>query len=301
MLHGTGEDGTPEVHGRDTWWGRLRPTDRNRARYGWVAAILFFAVAVVSLWRLPSLELRWTWLGAASVLLGLSVLLLAAEYRLSGWLLGHEIPWGEALRTTILSSAANLLPVPGGVFIRTEALRTKGSGWAPALGSNLVVGLGWLGVALLLAGALLHGEAAVEVVMGFAACGVVVVAGMGVAIWRIIDDRGLFVAATSVLLLEGVYVTLVGARLYAILVGIGLPVSFGQAVALAVASALAAAVGFFPGGMGLRELLAGALSPLVGLAPAVGAFSGVVDRVISVVVRGLLAGWLWCGREDSGE
>lgn len=277
----------------DTWWSRLRPTDRTRSRFGWIAALLFFAVAAASLWRLPPVELQWTWLGAAVVLLLLSVVVLAAEYRLSAWLIGHGVPWGEALRTTILSSAANLLPLPGGVVVRTEALRTKGSGWAPALGSNVVMGLGWMGVALLLAGAFLHGEATVEVAAAFLVAGAAVVAGMGAAIRGITRDRGLIRAAASVLLLEGVYVAMSAARLYAVLAGLGIAVTYGQAVTLAVAGALAAAVGIFPGGIGLRELLAGALSPLVGLAPAVGAFSGVVDRTVSLVVRGLLAAWLW--------
>lgn len=281
----------------------LRPASRRRW-YGRAAVLLFFGVAVASAWRLPPVDLDWAWLGVVVAMLLVSVSLLAAEYRLAGRLAERRVAWGEAFRVTILSSAANLLPVPGGLVVRTGALRRKGSQWSAALGSNVVMGLGWLGVALLLAGALLHGHASPTVAGSFVVFGLLVLSGMWIGIAQFRKGRAMLRFGGRVILLEAMYVLGSALRLFAVLAGLGIEVTFPQATALTVASALAAGVGFFPGGLGLRELLAGGLSPLVGLAPAVGAFAGVVDRIAGLVVRGLLTAILWRwgrGRDLPGD
>lgn len=291
MAPETGHEGEEGLF--DTLARRLRPGPRGRRWLGRGAAVLFVAVAVASWSRLPSVTLRWSWMWVVVAMLLISISLLAVEYRIAAWLVEKPVGWREAFRVTIFSSAANLLPVPGGLAVRTGALQRKGSGWTRAIGSNVVMGLGWLGVALLLAGGLLHGEAPPVVAGGFFVAGVAVLAVMTVAIGRIRDEGVALRSVGRVLGLEGAYVLASAVRLYAVLAGLGLQVTFGQATALTVASALAAGVGFFPGGLGLRELVAGALSPLVGLAPAVGAFAGVVDRIVGLVLRALVAGILW--------
>lgn len=251
------------------------------------------------MWRLPPVTLQWGWMAIAVIFLGASIAVIASEFRVAAWLLGQRVQWPEAFRVTILSSAANLLPLPGGIAVRTDALRKKGLRWQAALGSNAIVGLGWLGVALLLAGGLLYGEAREFVVAVFLLAGVVVIAGMGVGLVKF--DRNVGGSALLILSVEAIYVIVAALRLFALLMGLDIAVSYGQAVTLIVASALAAGIGFFPGGLGIRELLAGALSPLVGLAPEVGAFVSVVDRILSVTVRGSVALWLWGPRGAEAE
>lgn len=277
----------------DSSVGWLHPGPHQRRWYGRLAAVVFVVVAVAAAWRLPPINLDWSWIALSVCFLWGSILLLAAEYRLSGWLLDHQITWQEALRVTILSSAANLLPLPGGLAVRSQALRRKGPGWKAAVGSNLVMGLGWLGVALLLAGGLLYGQASSLVTGCFLIGGGLVVVGLLISVARIGRIRGTMRSTGAILLVEGVYVGVSALRLYAILLGIGIEVTYAQATTLTVASALAAGAGIFPGGLGVREVLAGAIAPLAGMAPEVGAFAGVLDRVVSLLVRGAIAGCLW--------
>ena len=61
---------------------------------------------------------------------------------------------------------------------------------------------------------------------------------------------------------------------------LGVSVSPTQALALSVAGALAVAIGFFPGGLGLREALIAGLSPLIGLEFDIGVLIGSVDRLV---------------------
>ena len=88
----------------------------------------------------------------------------------------------------------------------------------------------------------------------------------------------------QVIAVETVFVLLSGVRVYASLHGIGVDASATQALALTVAAALANAAGIFPGGLGLREIIAGALSPLVGLPVAAGVLGAVIDRLIGLIV-----------------
>jgi uncharacterized protein (TIRG00374 family) len=76
-------------------------------------------------------------------------------------------------------------------------------------------------------------------------------------------------------------------RIAFILPALGYHASFGQAVALATAAIVASAVGIFPGGLGLRELLSAAMARLVGLDPSVGLVVAAVDRFLVYAVLGV--------------
>ena len=63
-----------------------------------------------------------------------------------------------------------------------------------------------------------------------------------------------------------------------------------------MSSSLAAAAGILPGGFGLRELIAAALAPLVGLPASAGFAATAINRVMGIVVlapitAALALGW----------
>jgi hypothetical protein len=71
---------------------------------------------------------------------------------------------------------------------------------------------------------------------------------------------------------------------------------------LTIATAAASAVGILPGGLGLREVLAAALAPLVGLPAAVALFAVSVDRIIGLTGLALMTGILTLfGRGTVGD
>jgi uncharacterized membrane protein YbhN (UPF0104 family) len=106
---------------------------------------------------------------------------------------------------------------------------------------------------------------------------------------------------------EAAFVTVAAFRLLLVLRALGFRVSIAQAAALAVSIVVAAAAGFFPGGLGLRELLAAGMSPLVGLPAAVGVLATAADRIVALVVLSILSLvvlWLFPGPrspETSGQ
>lgn len=277
------------------WLAGREPRSRGAERAVLAAASLLFVIAFVfGLRSLPAGALDLTaW---PIVVLGLVVVPLASvanglEYAVAARIGGQRVPVGEALEVSVLSSAANLLPLPGAALVRVRAMRRGGSSYRRALATTVLVGGAWLATSLVLAGGLLSlrqaedGQAAAAVlVVGLVGTGATVV---GVA--RLAPPGQARALALALLAAEVLAVAVAALRFLLVLRALGLDVAVEQAVALTVAGVVASALGFVPGGLGLREALAGIIAGLVGLPAATGVLAAAVDRLVGLPVLALLA------------
>jgi uncharacterized membrane protein YbhN (UPF0104 family) len=252
-----------------------------------VAVVLFVVASAVGLANLPPVEtsVRWPVL-LLLPLIGVpaTVATNAWEYRVTARLLGHRIPAPDAARVSVLSTAANLLPIPGAVLVRSRALHQRGTGMGSALSVTTAMGVAWVGVTAVLAGAL-------QLVMGKPPLGAAVLIG-GLVVLAL---AGLLAARTrgvvlrradigTVLLVEVVAVLVAASRLQLALWGLGYSPGVDQSLSLSLAGSLGSAVGFLPAGLGVREVLAAGIGPIVGLPAAVSLVATAVDRVLGLVV-----------------
>ena len=266
-------------------------TTRTRATYG-LAALVFalatwYALAGVDID--PS-DLSW---GALLLLVGVGVPLLAVlngeEFRAMARLLGHRTPFVEGLQVSVLGSAANILPVPGAALVRMAALRRRGAGYGAATTVILLAAVAWGAATLLVAGSLLAGAG--DTALGLTGVAVGAVAAAGVA-WVARRRYGTPLRAVGRLLVVEVASVLVGAvRFLLVLVAVGEEVDLAQAAALTVAGVVAAATGVFPGGLGLREALAGLIGPVVDLPSQLAVLAAVGNRIAEYLVLGPVALW----------
>ena len=277
-------------------WVRRQRARRSPAteRALLVAAISLFAVVTVfALRTMPETDRPVQWWPL--VALGLFAVpamafLNALEYRVSGKILGHRIGVFDALRVSVMASAANRLPIPGAVLVRVGALKRLGSGYGKATTSTATVGLAWMGTSLAAAGALQYAPGRWQL-------GTLLLAGGAVALgiayalmrWQMKGRKAARLMGQLVLIELGAML-LPTIKFYVALHAIGFPVTWPQAAALAVSIVVAASTGFFPGGLGLREVIAGGLSPLVGIPAAVGLLASAVTRVVGLVAFLLMAG-----------
>jgi len=275
-------------------WGRIysltrrAPSARTQRLLLAVAAVVFFVGGWLAFRSLDISfdELRWVPLIIAAVI-GVPLTLVANtfEYLLSGRMLHHRMPFMPALRLTTISTAANLLPIPGAFLVRVQGLRSLGSRYGKALASTAVIGLVWIGVSCLLASVLLavSGRWVAAIVLG--AAGIPMLAGAWAWLKRAVPvpDERRRLAGLAVAVELFAVVTNAG-RIVLILIGLGVDASLGQALVLAVSSSLAAAAGILPGGFGLREVIAAVLAPLVGLPASAGFAATAVNRVMGIVV-----------------
>ena len=258
-----------------------------------LALVLFVGGAVLGALSLPDVEQepRWELLAVVGLVgLPLTLAVNAAEYQVTAAILDYRIPFVAALRVGVLATAANLLPIPGAVLVRAHAVRKLGAPYGKIVLSTGAVGICFVGTTCLMAGAVL--AASGELAFG----GVLLGAGLvllALALVLLVRERG---RRTGVRLLLATAARATAAivvkagRLYLILVAFGYDAGVTQALTLTLAAIIALSLGFFPGGLGAAEVLAAALSPLVGLSAAVGFVASAVDRLVSLFGLAVIAG-----------
>lgn len=256
-----------------------RPSRGVRRTLGVVAILLFVGTLAGAVSHLPRLELRPSLVlvvaaGALGVF-GINV----TEFQVTGLLSGRPLGWTETIRKTLWATAANLLPVPGGPFVRMQAVADGTGGWSRAARSTLVPGVCWFAASFAAAGGALWALdstilAAIAVLLGLGAVPVA---------WALVpaERRGAGLAA-GLALLEAGFVAASTLRLVALFAALGYPVGPLPAVVLTTASVLATATGVFPGGLGLRELLAATAAPLLGVPPSLAVVVCALDRVVGL-------------------
>lgn len=214
----------------------------------------------------------------------------AVEYWYSARVVHHPISARDAISVTLTAAAANLLPLPGGSLVRIHGLHQKGARVGAAFSATLGMGLVWVGVAAV-AGVvpLLFHEAFVAAFAFFGGGIIMLIAGWA-ALRRATPDEdawGWFLGAVAI---EVVAVLVGTMRTLLALMAIGVSAGIGEALVLTISAALAAAIGIFPGGLAIRELIAAALAPLVGIESVAGFLATSVIRVVDFAVYAVFAG-----------
>jgi hypothetical protein len=105
---------------------------------------------------------------------------------------------------------------------------------------------------------------------------------------RFLRRQAVRVVALTVLV-EALFAVVLGMRLWACAQALGHAMSLRQGLVIGASAALASAIGIFPGGLGLGEVLAGALAPLAGLSVSVGFIVSGLNRVVGIAVNAPLA------------
>jgi hypothetical protein len=287
------------------WKTRLRRLEKvfnaraasPRAKY-WLlgsAFALFVVISVLSFRALPNgLHFHW-WVLPVLMLVTtpMTVAANSAEYRVMGEMGGHHVGWLDSARLTVIAGAANLLPLPGGIVIRTQALRLKGSSYRRALAANAVAGITWVGTGCVVIAVLFFADASHRVPsIVLMIVGVACLIAVAVMLRRI-DPTVAGRLLTKFLIVETATVGVSGLRMFLAFKLIGLSASPTQAVALTASLIIAAALGIFPAGLGIREVLAGAIGTAVSLSASESVAATASDRVsaqagLSVIAFALL-------------
>jgi hypothetical protein len=266
---------------------RLRQLPR-RAR-GVVLLVATVATAVAVVFAVRSLDLGfdelvwWPLIVAALVVTPVTIALNAAELRAMAVGVATDpttVTWPVAVRTVVLATAANLLPIPAGAVIRVQVLRKAGATTTAAASVTLAAAAIWVGASLVLAGASVAGG---EPLVGWLGVALGIAAALvGIVGVRVVAKQTWVAAGTYLGVVEVVTAVLHAGRLWLVLLGLGVIATLPQALVIGAASPLAAAAGFFPGGIGLAELLGALLAPLAGLAAAAALLSVAVGRLLGL-------------------
>jgi hypothetical protein len=264
---------------------RLRAASTSPTVRRWLLPVAFAAFAVTAgaaFASLPEgLDVEPVYLVASFLLVTpLSTLANAAEFAATAHAVGRRIDRAEALRVAVLSSAANLLPLPGAVAVRTHQLRGA-AGTKRALGVTAGAGICWLGMSVAVAGL---GDLVVNRRAVSGAAALIGAAIVGVAYVLVRRSATEASGWRWIILCELTQVAVAAARLALAVTALGSSLDLAQALWLAVSPVAGSAVGVLPGGLGVREAIAASIAALVDLPAAVGAAAAAVDRILGLVV-----------------
>lgn len=244
-------------------------------------------------------DLRWIPLLASGIVgVPLTALGGALEYRAMASAAGRKVGLRRALRVTVLASAANLLPLPGSVLVRLKALTGGGSSLGRAAAVTGIVGFTWVAVSLAIAGGFVLAAGRPVLATGFLFGALVTASSL------LLLERGRPPWTSGTLSIVGVEVVIVAVaafRTWLVLLGLDAPATWSAAFLFPVAGSLTSAVGFLPGGMGVRELLSALLLPLAGVSASVGFLVSALHRLLGALTYAPIAAVLLLRDPGRGE
>ena len=244
-----------------------------------VALLLFLGGTIWSLNANPGLLLRANlWPLALIAVVGTPLIFAgnAFELRLMAAFIGVRMSWRQALETTILGSAANMLPLPGGALARVAALYRSGAPATKSVLVNIVFASIWVALGFTIAGVCLlilerHVEGWIFIVLG----------GMAGTLWIISGLRHKTSGRLLILTLfnRSGLVLLDAIVSFWALYSLDSGTSLVQATVFGIASILGSAVSIVPAGLGIREGVSALLAPMAGYDPATAFLAVVLSRL----------------------
>lgn len=255
-----------------------------------VIAVILLAAAAFSWWRLglSIAAINWPALVLSAALVPLSVVLTAWEYGLVAFVNRIRVGFRDLVAVTVVGAVANLLPLPGAAAVRLNDLIARRGKASGAIGATGAAGSLWLGWSLVVAGVAL-------LIADQPWLGVLLAIGGSVLVflsWVLVKTTA--GTAGSTWLLKGSSIELASlavgvARIWLTFTALGIDVTIVQAGVLVVSGAIASTVSIVPGGLGIRELIAGLLAPLVGVAATAAVLAVAVARVVGLLVQAPIA------------
>jgi uncharacterized membrane protein YbhN (UPF0104 family) len=253
--------------------------------------VLFLALCALAIHEYSTLDLHpklWLIVPAAVIAAPIMAVLNAFEYSCGARIADHHPSFNESMTVSITGSAANMLPIPGGLVVRNYAMLSGGATVAGAVHGTVATGAAWIGVTGIVVGIIVMWTSlAVGIPIaaaGVVLCAVVVVLArrrVGMAAARPIVVQLLFVEIGTVIVEIG--------RYWLVLAALGAHPDLLRTMPLVGANVISAATLVFPGGLGVREALAGAFSTATKLPAAVGIAASALDRVALTIMFVVLA------------
>lgn len=211
----------------------------------------------------------------------LTIAINAYEYLLSARISGKKAPYLSAVEMTVIANAANMLPLPGGTIVRVAGLKSLGVTIRDGTTINLVIGIIWIGIALIYSGLWMMLTETENYPVIFLSLGIpILVISFLFFAYRYnntSDSLMITLTRTFMLLLES-------ARLYLCFHGLSIDASFAQSSSLSLSTVLGSAVSIVPAGLGVREAAASVLSSMVGLSLASGFLTSALNRILGMIM-----------------
>lgn len=282
---------------------RLAARENARLRkYIYLIALLLLIIGIyISLQRSPNLVTDAKFAPILAVLLiGIPVTLAAnsLRYIYSARLIEAKVNWRRALEVTTISTAANMLPLPGGTAVRITALSKDSNSIRSGVNATFISTMIWCSITLIFSG--------VAVALANSGMGLIV-AGSGLAglsfnaIYISFYTRHSLLSSNIIGLhiVELASSAIDALRFMLCLHALSVSVFYTQAAALVLASLVGSAISIVPAGLGVREITSAAIGPVVGITPEASFLSATLNRLLGLIgITPIAALFLYKEKDD---
>ncbi len=260
---------------------------RYRPLMAGLASLLFAAGALFSI---RELGVHWNAIRIAPlVVLAIFVAPSSGIYGAAGLLIlarsvRIRMPLAQSFRAAIYATVAEMLPLPGGMIVRTGALFRGGATLIMSSSLVLFTGLLWLGISMASAGFAL-------LLSGHHLADPLLLSGIGISVpilawlWR--NASAAIAFWTAIHRLAGLM--LMAARLQLAFAVLGATISLNETLPFVFASVLGSAVAIAPAGLGISESLAALLAVTSSHAPGTAFLAVGLDRLLCFFGSSLIA------------
>jgi len=226
-------------------------------------------------------NIRW---GPAILVIVLGVpsnmLANAFEFMLHGASMGRKIPFFSAVEISIISSAANMLPMPGGLATRVIALKSYNVQYRDGIAVNFLFAFIWIAVIFTFVGLCLLPY---DIWFKWFFLSIGLITGIISIVWA--KKREISFHIFTLAALQRLIMAFLGAlKLWWCLLALGVSAEFGQAAVLVISGIIGSAMSIMPAGLGIREGVSAGLATIVGLSAASGFLAAAVNRILSLLI-----------------
>lgn len=252
-------------------------------------AVAWISVAVgviYSLIKQPDILTNIVWYQVVLIIVvftPLSLICNALGFIQSGKIVNQTQRFDTALNVTTSGTLANQLPVPAAFIMRVSALRLSGAGMAESIHATITISVIWIGCNFLISAVAAYSLQATSVFILLVGIGLVACLYGIVRFWS--KPGNLFIAVFT----TGSLLSFLDAlRLYASFKALGITPLITECFFLTAASAVSNIATFVPGGIGIREYGAAALSTLTDIPPTYTILAVTINRLAGLIGAALL-------------
>lgn len=277
--------------------GKMRQAKLMRQVFLAIAWISVAVGVIYSLVKQPEMLTNIVWYHVVLIIVfftPLSLICNAFGFIQSGKIVNQKQRLDTALNVTTSGTLANQLPVPAAFIMRVSALRLSGAGMVESIHATITISVIWVGCNFLISAIAAYKLHAISVFILLVSIGLVACVYGIVRFWGKSGNLFIAVFATGCLLSF-----LDALRLYASFKALGVTPTIAECFFLTAASAVSNIATFVPGGIGVREYGAAALSTLTDIPPTYTILAVTINRLAGLIGAALLLLYLSFRKSDS--
>lgn len=220
----------------------------------------------------------------------ISFCLATQEFLLTVNLCGKKLSFFHAFETIVMGNAANMLPLPGNVMVKVSRLKSIGIHYKHGTSVTILMAVSGLGIVFTYAGFWLVWLSLTEIGILLLGMGVVILLLTCLQFSRLFGRQRAIIL--KLVIIRFLQIILHGARFFFCLLALGITGGFAQASVLTVSSVLSSIIAIVPAGLGIQEILAAGIGPLIGLTAASAFLISSLNRILEICTVFILSGGL---------